>query len=504
MWCSRRRSIRALRRRYPDADSTYLVEPAAAPVVRRQSRTSTTSSSSRTAAAGARLRRRLATGAAPARAAVRRRDRSARRAAQRLAHLGSAARRVRVGYDVAGRSWMYTRVVHRPRELRPRHSVENQWDLLAAVDAAFAAPADRDRDRVEMPVDPAARARDRRAAAPRRRGGRCAVIIVLHVSAGNPFRRWPEASFAELAAGLVAAAADRWVLVTGGPSDREAAARVIAAARDAAGAGGRAHRRRGEDLSLAELRALMDRAALFIGGDSGPLHIAATSRRADRRPLRPDAAGAIGAVAAAAPAGRHRSTPARCPAGRAISACACRATSVPDGHLGRDGVERPPNALLRGRDDADVHRRASPRIASSASAVLAADRQPRHGAVQPARRRRCSSALAALLWLCVIALRRARGRTCRRSSGRSPSTRALTLVSAAVSRAIRARASSTAEQLVLFLMVPDRRAPRARRPRAMTMLDVIIALGAAGALVGIVQYAMLRLRQPRAPAAWVR
>jgi len=30
-------------------------------------------------------------------------------------------------------------------------------------------------------------------------------------------------------------------------------------------------------MSLAELRALMDRAALFIGGDSGPLHVASTS-----------------------------------------------------------------------------------------------------------------------------------------------------------------------------------------------------------------------------------
>ena len=32
---------------------------------------------------------------------------------------------------------MYTRRVHRPRELRPRHSVENQWDLLPAIDATL-------------------------------------------------------------------------------------------------------------------------------------------------------------------------------------------------------------------------------------------------------------------------------------------------------------------------------------------------------------------------------
>jgi len=31
------------------------------------------------------------------------------------------------------------------------------------------------------------------------------------------------------------------------------------------------------EFSLAELRALLDRASLYIGGDSGPLHVAATT-----------------------------------------------------------------------------------------------------------------------------------------------------------------------------------------------------------------------------------
>jgi ADP-heptose:LPS heptosyltransferase len=182
---------------------------------------------------------------------------------------------VRVGYDVPGRRWMYTRVVHRPRVLRARHSVENQWDLLAAVDAALSAPADRSRDRVNMTVNDAARrAIDTRltdlgVAADGR-------VILLHVSAGNPFRRWPEHSFAELAAGLVTDHPNRWVLVTGGPSDREAATRVTERARAASGVAA-ARLVSAEDLSLPELRAAMDRAALFIGGDSGPLHVAATS-----------------------------------------------------------------------------------------------------------------------------------------------------------------------------------------------------------------------------------
>ena len=57
---------------------------------------------------------------------------------------------VRVGYTVVGRSWMYTRLIARPRELRPRHSVENQWDLLAALDIG---PPDRIEYPVEMPLD---------------------------------------------------------------------------------------------------------------------------------------------------------------------------------------------------------------------------------------------------------------------------------------------------------------------------------------------------------------
>ena len=100
--------------------------------------------------------------------------------------------------------------------------------------------------------------------------------IVLHVSAGNPFRRWPEDQFAELASALVTKDDRRWVLITSGPSDEDAASRVMSAARAHAGpAGSRIVEDTG--LSLSELRALMDRASLFIGGDSGPLHVASTS-----------------------------------------------------------------------------------------------------------------------------------------------------------------------------------------------------------------------------------
>src|SRR5688500_6547042 len=69
--------------------------------------------------------------------------------------------RQRIGYDMPGRSWMYTRTIARARELRPRHSVANQWDLLSGIEGWVPRPPSPDRDSVEMPLDPAA---DRRIA----------------------------------------------------------------------------------------------------------------------------------------------------------------------------------------------------------------------------------------------------------------------------------------------------------------------------------------------------
>lgn len=265
--------IRALRRRFPDAHLTYLVEPGAAPVVANNPHLDDVRVIPHTRG-WRRIRDDLHVGLAL------RRERFDLaidlHGGPRSGWLTWMTRApARVGYDVAGRGWMYTRIVGRARELRPRHSVLNQWDLLGAVDAALAGPPDPECDRVEMTAGAGARASV---------GARLAAlgiaaddqVVVMHVSAGNPFRRWPEAAFADLAGALADGGPRRWVLVTSGPSDHAAALRVIAAARDRVPSG----RERIVDtdgLSLEELRALMDHAALFVGGDSGPLHVAATS-----------------------------------------------------------------------------------------------------------------------------------------------------------------------------------------------------------------------------------
>jgi lipopolysaccharide heptosyltransferase II len=264
-------AIRGLREHFPGAHLTYLVQPAAAPVVVKNPHLNEVIvMPGRRGVAGFRDDLALAARLRAARYDTAIDFHSGPRSSL-ITWLSGAP--VRVGYDVPGRGWMFTVRVPRPRAIRSRHAVENQWDLLAAI--GIPAP-DARRCPVEMSVDPRAMSvvSERLAGAgvqPRHH------VIVVHVSAGNPFRRWPLDSFAALAARLVQSDGSRRVVVVSGPSERAAAAQVIDRARAlAAPADAGAILNCGE-FDLDELRALVDRASLFIGGDSGPLHIASTS-----------------------------------------------------------------------------------------------------------------------------------------------------------------------------------------------------------------------------------
>ena len=263
----------ALKRAYPRAHVSYLVEADAEPVVRNNPHLDEVIVAPRT-----RGWTRLAGDLALAR--------RLRRARFDLAldlHGGPRASwltwasgaRERIGYDIPGRRWMYTRVAPRAADLRPRHSVRNQWDVLEAIPGWPGGAADPERDPVELPLD---------AEAAVRMSGRLAAagvadddeLVVLHVSAGNPFRRWPEPFFAETAASL-ASRPRRRIVLSSGPSDRQAASRIAAAARARIPAGAGRIVDLGE-FDLQELRALIERSRVFVGGDTGPLHMAAATR----------------------------------------------------------------------------------------------------------------------------------------------------------------------------------------------------------------------------------
>jgi lipopolysaccharide heptosyltransferase II len=262
--------IRGIRRRFPQAHISYLVEPAAAPIVEGNPHLNEV-----ILAPKPRGLKRLAEDVRLARQLRRARydvviDMHGGPRSGWLTWASGAARRI--GYDIKGRGWMYTSRVARAPDLRPRHSVRNQWDLLAPLGIA---PPDPAADAVEMAGD--AEATRRVDARLREAGiGPDTPIVVIHVSAGNPFRRWPPASFQALTEALVRRDPARRILLTSGPSDAAAARQIADAARQSLGDLAVSVPDLG-DFDLHELRALIARAAAYVGGDSGPLHVAATT-----------------------------------------------------------------------------------------------------------------------------------------------------------------------------------------------------------------------------------
>lgn len=261
--------VRALRRRYPDAHLAYVVEPGAVPVLRGNPHLDDIIEVPRRRGLD-RLRDDLEAG----RSLRRRRFDVAidLHGGPRSAWLSFASGApMRIGYRTRGRSWMYTHAVPRPADLGPVHSVVKQWALLAPLGIG---PGDPSRDPVEMADDPAATARVERWLA--QAGMAHHALVVLHVSAGNPFRRWPPAHFAALVRELGRRDPERRFILTSGPSDADAARAIVEQVRAGSAEAGATVKH--VEFDLAELRALTARAAVYIGGDSGPLHIAATTR----------------------------------------------------------------------------------------------------------------------------------------------------------------------------------------------------------------------------------
>jgi len=263
--------IRAIRRARPDAHLSYLVESQAAPVVLGNPNLDEVivtpllhgvSRLREDAGLALRLRRSRYDAVIDFHGGPR----------SSLLALATGARK-RIGYTIPGRGWMYTTQVPRPRGHRPRHSVENQWDLATALLPDLGTPSPG-ADPVDMQesADAGARADGRL----HRLGiGSSHELIVVHVGAGNEFRRWPEASFADVAVALTSGRPNRRIILTTGPSQAARAEEVRRLALDRGADAGAISV--ACDLGLGELRALVARARLFLGGDSGPAHVAATT-----------------------------------------------------------------------------------------------------------------------------------------------------------------------------------------------------------------------------------
>jgi heptosyltransferase-1 len=144
-----------------------------------------------------------------------------------------------------------------------RHVIEQNISIAKAVQQHWGVQGEHDTAAVEFPHDPAAEAR----VAQRLAEHGINEFAILNPGAGWGAKRWPAKRYGEVARGL--AAQGLRSILNYGPGEEE----LVSTAETASG--GTAHRM---SCSITELIALTRRARLLVGGDTGPLHLAAALR----------------------------------------------------------------------------------------------------------------------------------------------------------------------------------------------------------------------------------
>jgi heptosyltransferase-1 len=146
---------------------------------------------------------------------------------------------------------------------RGRHVIEQNLSVAAAVGQHWGAKGELPTIRAGLPHDVVAEGRiDQRLAK-----HNVSDFAILNPGAGWGAKRWPAERYGEVARGL--AKQGLRSILNYGPGEEELVSATEAAS------DGAAHRM---SCSISELIALTRRARLFVGGDTGPLHLAAALR----------------------------------------------------------------------------------------------------------------------------------------------------------------------------------------------------------------------------------
>ncbi len=162
--------------------------------------------------------------------------------------------RLRAGFRAAGRQVCFS--LRGPRAEPRRHIVDLNRDLLDSLGV----PAKTLHPALYLTAEERGAAQARLAAL-----GAAAPRVAVHPGGFYPSQRWSPERFAELITSLTERLGAACIVVTG-PDEQALAARVCAATPDALRSGA---------VSVREMMALIAASDLFIGNNSGPLHVAA-------------------------------------------------------------------------------------------------------------------------------------------------------------------------------------------------------------------------------------
>jgi heptosyltransferase-1 len=174
-----------------------------------------------------------------------------------------ARARFKIGYRIKYRRFVYDIRIPREPAVGIWHSVENHFQLVKALNEdlssipplSLAPVQEREKENVGHQLS--------------QLGLHPQRFLVLHIGAGNHFRDWGEANLSALLKKLLLLPHTAVVLI-GGPEDHKKAKALL-----------EAHPQHLYSLvgklNLREVKELISQAALFIGPDSGPMHIAATT-----------------------------------------------------------------------------------------------------------------------------------------------------------------------------------------------------------------------------------
>ena len=173
-----------------------------------------------------------------------------------VAWLSGAPRRIGLARPV-GRElspWMNTELVRSDR----RHVVDRYLDLLRPLGVA------PQQARFDFPRDPASEATIQSEV---QRLGLCGRFAVLNPGAGWESKRWPTERYAEVARCLARDCGVSSLVVWAGDQERAMAQQIGEQSEGSA--------RVAPATTLLELGAVLRQASLFVGSDTGPLHMAA-------------------------------------------------------------------------------------------------------------------------------------------------------------------------------------------------------------------------------------